>query len=791
MERKNKEREIDLKKVFFKFKSKWYYFVLSVALALAAGFVFLKSSPELYSLRSTLLLGQQNTGSKEAQELLNLLEVKDKNIKVEDEVGVLTSHAMIYQALDRLDFNVSYYLEKDSWINRLVPLSVQEIYGDVPFRVVLDSNSVQLINVPVYVDRLPGNAYKLRAKADKAQLYDFSKEEIIREIEDFEIDTVISVTQPFRSKYLNFSMLVSKNAEENRGQLHFTVRSTDALAKSYKARLEAKPISRDSRILALSIEGSVPRKETRFLNTLMSVYIEKDLEEKNVTGNRTVEFLDSQIAQIADSLRRAEARLSTFRSANKLANVGVQSSMHIQRLDELQAERSMIVTSSKFFENTLASLKTSKDMNGIVAPTSMGIESSVLNSLIIELNNLNQRKAELSTNAKRDNPVLEVLDEQIRNTKDALRENLVNMLRSAEISLSEVNQNIARINEEIRKLPENERQLSMLQSKTTFNDQNYDFLLEKRTEAAIALATNITDKKVVDAASMVGNGPTSPKKKFILLVSLMLGLLVPAGLILLLDGADGTITSVDEIKEMTRIPFLGSIASKDNNDSRLVMIDRPRSAIAESFRSLRINLQYMAGNGLEKKIIGITSTISGEGKTFCAANLASELAISGKRTLLIEVDLRRPTLNNYFDYPETTGLSTYLGGQGTLDDVVHKTPIKNLDIIASGPIPANPIELVGSDEMDRLLNSLKEHYDYIVLDIPPVGFVSEYLILLPYIDTSLYIVRQNYTEKNLISQINDLYESKSMENLYLVLNDLDYSSTYEYSYKKKGEYYYN
>jgi capsular exopolysaccharide synthesis family protein len=791
MERNSKQQEIDVKKILFKFKTKWYFFALSVVLALAIGFIFLKTSPELYSFKSTLLLGQQNTGSKQAQELLNMLEVKDKYIKIEDEIGVLNSYEMVFNTLHRLDFNVSYHVVKDSWLNRLKPMVVKEIYEDVPFKIILDSAAVQLLNVPVYVEQVPGGAFRLRAEADRANIYDFGLFSSLGEVTDVKIDTIIGANEHFNSKYFNFSFLVNDFPEADNGEkFYFVVRSTDGLTASYQNRLQAKPISRDSRILALSIEGSVPKKEIRFLNTLMSVYIERDLEQKNETGLKTVDFLDQQITQIADSLQRAEAKVATYRSANKIANPLVQSSMNVQKLEQLQSEKSKIITNSKFYQNTLSSLKTSRDMQGIVAPTSVGIETPVLNSLIIDLNQLNKRKAELAANSNRTNPVLETLNEQIINTKDALRENLVNMLRSSEIALQDVEQSIVRIEEEIRKAPEQERQLNFLQSKSSFNDRNYDFLLEKRTEAAISLATNVTDKKVIDKASMVGGGPTSPNRNFIMLVALMIGLVLPAGLILLLDGADGTIRNADDIKNMTDLPFLGAIAATDKNGSKLVMIDKPRSAVAESFRSLRINLQYISASK-GKKVIGLTSTISGEGKTFCSVNLASELAISGKKTLLVEVDMRKPTQGKYLEYPAGVGLSTYLSNQSTLDEVIHKSPIKNMDIIASGPIPPNPIELVGNPEMDRLINNLKEHYDYIVLDIPPIGYVSEYLILLPYIDINLYVVRQKYTEKNLINQINEMQESKRINNLYIVMNGLDYSATYEYSYKKKGEYYYS
>ncbi|MDX5435997.1 MAG: polysaccharide biosynthesis tyrosine autokinase, partial [Pontibacter sp.] len=489
-----------------------------------------------------------------------------------------------------------------------------------------------------------------------------------------------------------------------------------------------------------------------------------------------------------DSLRQSKQALSSFRSNNRIANINVQSNISYERLAQLESDRARLNTDKTYYENILEQISNGNGIAQSVSPTVGGIQSPILNNLFLQLAELNQKKAGYRVNATEDNPMLRKIEGEIDNTRGAIEANLQNLIRSADISIANVNERIGKIEGELASLPENERKLMDLQSQSEFIDKKYDFLLEKRAEAAIALATNATDKKIVDKASMVGTTPVNVKPKMIYLLALLIGLAIPAGFIVLVDNVDNTIQGKNDLSNLTSIPFLGVVAHGSKSD-KLAVMNNQRSAIAESFRSIRINLQYLMAEK-EFKVIGLTSSISGEGKTFCSVNLSSELAMSGKRVILIESDMRKPTFSKYFPVSESVGLSTYLTQGQPLEEVLQKTYMENLDILPCGPIPENALHLLESPRMQELVDQLKESYDYIVIDTPPIGFVSEFFVLMRHMDVNLYVVKHKYTNKDMLAQINELYNSKRIKDIYMIINDLNYNKTYEYGYKRKANYYY-
>ncbi|MEJ8757025.1 polysaccharide biosynthesis tyrosine autokinase [Pontibacter sp. H259] len=789
MKKNNKEHEIDLKSWFFKFRAKWYLFVIFSVIALAAAYVYIKSSERIYKFSATLLLGDQHTGSKKAQELLNLLEVQNKGIKVEDEIGLITSTEMIRKAMMRLDFNVSYYKVNNHWLNNIADIIVEEQYKTAPYTIKLDTSSPQLVDVPMQVRMLPDNKYELTVKGKEVARYNFKNHSVLEYLPEVEFTKVLPVGKPYKDKYMSFTLVPTPDADISPAKKHyFVVNSLDSQVGHQQANLGVAPIEREARVLSLSSQGSIPDKEILFLNTLMDTYVANDLQEKNFNGRKTLEFIDKELAQLSDSLRQSKQALSSFRSANRIANIDMQSNIHYEKLSQLEMEKARITTDKIYYQNILEQIQNGNGIAQSVSPTVAGIQNPNLNNLFLELSELNKQKAGYEINATQKNQLLQVVEGKIESTKNSIVANLKNLIRSADISIQDVDRRMSQIEGNLAKIPENERHLMDLQSQAEFINKRYDFLLEKRAEAAISLATNTTDKKIVDHAALASSGPINVKPKMIYMLALLLGLALPAGLIVLMSNVDNTIQGKNDLSSITSIPFLGVIAHGTKSD-KLAVKNNPRSAIAESFRSVRINLQYLLSES-SFKVIGVTSSISGEGKTFCSVNLSSELAMSGKRVVLIESDMRKPTFGKYFDTHNASGLSSYLMQGLPLEEVIQQTEVENLDIIPCGPIPENAIRLLELPKMRELLDKLKEQYDYIVVDTPPIGFVSEYFILMKHMDTNLYVVKHKYTDKDMLGQINELYAAKKIKNIYMVINDLDYSNTYEYGYKKKASYYY-
>ncbi|RAK69379.1 polysaccharide biosynthesis tyrosine autokinase [Hymenobacter edaphi] len=777
--------ELDLHLLFFKLRARWPLFLAGLLLAGACAWLYLQTKAPVYDFRATMLLGNQSSGSKRAQELLNLLEVKDRGIKMEDEIGLISSAGMVRQVVQRLPgFQVSYFAAPNNWLNKVRLLQVRErAPGSVPFRVVPDPAAAQLSGLRVQVQPLPGGKYRLTARAKQGQLTSLPTGELVRQVLDVNVDQTVAAGEPLQHPLLSLTIEPEPGVTPDpHERYYFTLNDLGSVAGDYQGRLQVRSVDHESRIIELTTKGTVPAKEKQFLDTLMSVFIAEDLREKNLTGQKTVAFLDSEIRKLSQARQQSAAALSTFRATRGVVDVNAQSTAGIQQAAGLELERSRLTSQRSYYQNLLGQLRADRT---VTAAAAAGVPDGVLSSLILQLADLSNQKAGLVVNASVNNPLVTVLDERIRTTKSSLEQNLASMIHNMDIQLADMGGQLGRVRADMSRMPENERELAVLKGKSDFNDKNYNFLVEKRAEAAITLATNSTDKKVIDAAAMSSAGASAPRPMFVGLVALLVGLLGPLGLALLLDKANRRIQSKEDLVRVTDIPMLGVVAH-GNKQERTDMLRNPKGPIAESFRSIRVNLQYLSA-GLDKKVLGVTSSVPGEGKSFCAVNLAAELAHSGRRVALVETDLRRPTVASYFDLDrDAPGLAAYLANLEPLGRCLRASGIPNLDVLICGAIPPNPTELLESPRMAGLLEQLRAEYDYVLLDTPPVGYVSEYFVLLRYLDANIYVVRQNYTDRSLIAQINELYAEGKIKHVYMIINDMHFSKTYEYRYKKNA-----
>ena len=777
--------ELDLHELFFKLQRRWPLFVGSLLLAGALAWVYLQVKKPVYDFTSTLLIGDQSTGSKQAQELLQLLDSKPKGLKLEDEVGLLTSSGMLRRTLAQLPFTVSYFVEPSSWLNWVRPLQVRErASGDLPFWVVAVPGRPQLTGVPIYVEPLADGRFRIHADAKRGELRELATGNLVREVLGVKFDQTIGAGDTLRSPLLTVVLRPEPDQlASSEGQYYFQLNDLSSLVGDYQSRLKVKPTDHESRILELSVQGSVPTKEQQFLNTLMNTYVQDDLLQKNLIGGKTVAFLDNEINKLAASKNNASQSLSSFRSANSVVDVGTQSGVGIQQQSQLNAERNRLATSRRVYQNMLSYLKANRGPGRVAALSSAGLEDPATTGLIQQLSELNGQRASLIVNGTEKNPIVVALDERISTTKELLIQTLTALVNTSGNALGDVDQQLGSVRGQLTRMPETERQMSNLQNTSNFNEKNYSYLVEKRNEAAIALATNITDKKVVDPAKQVGLGPSAPKPLLVALLAVLAGLLLPAALVLMQDKTNRRVQSKEDLARLTNIPLLGVIPHGTSEDKQTMLHD-PRSPIAEAFRAVRVNMQYLAA-GLDKRVIGVTSSVPGEGKSFCTVNLAAELAQSGRRVMVLECDMRRPTLAGYFGLSSRAphGLSTYLTGDSTLAEARNSTSIPGLDVLCCGPLPQNPTRLIESPRLAELMQQLREEYDYLLVDIPPLGYVSEFLVLLQYLDAKIYVVRQNYTDRSLVGQITEMHRDHKVKQLYMVINDVHFSSTYEYRHK--------
>ena len=754
--------------------------------------MYLQVKAPTYDFRSTLLVGNQSTGSKQAQELLNILDPKDKGMKLEDEIGLLTSSDILRRTLSQLPFAVSYYTAPDSWLNSIKNVQVREqAIGSVPFRVVPVPDKPQLVGVPIYVEPQPDGRYRVHADVKKGELHQLATGDLVREVLGVQLDQTVAAGDTLRNPLLTAVISADPNypAIPTKERYFFRLQDMPALIGDYQNRLKVRPIDHESRILELTTQGSVPSKETQFLNTLMNVYVEEDLNQKNQIGRKTLAFLDQEIDKISQARLSAAEAVSSFRATAGVVDAGAQSGAGIQRQGDLQTAQARLATNQKYYQSMLSYLRSKREKGQVASPSSAGVDDPAVLSLVQQLTRLNGQRANLAVNATAANPELINVDEQLSTTKEALIQTLGNLIRTSEISLRDINQQLAQVRSQISQMPENERRLAALQTRSNFTDKNYNLLIEKRNEAAISLATNTTDKKIVDPAKQSGLGPSAPKPGLVALLALLAAVAIPTSIVLLSSKTNRRIQSKEDLSKVTNIPLLGVVPHGTSSDKQMMLHD-PRSPISEAFRSIRVSLQYLS-SGPDKRAIGVTSSVPGEGKTFCTVNLAAELAQGGRRVILLECDMRRPTMAGYFglDPRREHGLSTYLAGTSTLDEARIATDVPNLDAMCCGPIPENPTQLLESKRLSDLMQQLRGDYDYVLVDIPPMGYVAEFFVLLRYLDANIYVVRQNYTDRGLVNQISELHRDQKIKQIYMIINDVHFAQTYEYRYKGKSSTY--
>ncbi len=529
------------------------------------------------------------------------------------------------------------------------------------------------------------------------------------------------------------------------------------------------------------MRGRIQKKEIVFLNKLLDVYLTNELYKRNQLGLKTIRFIDDQLSGVSNELREAEGSLESFRSRNNILNINSTAENLTKNLDRLETDKSTLELKLRYYKYIAGALDNG-DIKSIQTPSTFGLEDPLLNNLIMELSRVTQERIGLNYSTKEGNPVVEVIDLKIANYKKTLIENVNNFILASTNALADLKRQIAEIQRNVKGLPRSERELVSIQRKFDFNDNVYNYLLEKRAEAGIAIASNTVEKTIVDRAQQVGGGPVSPNRKLTLMLALFGGLAAAVMLIMIKDLINDSIVTTEDIEKNTRIPFIGTIVHGSRRDRASVIVANAKSALGESFRSLRVNLQYFT-LGKENNVIGITSSVMSEGKTFCSSNLAVSMAHSGQRTILIDADMRRPRVANAFKLKNDKGLSNYLIGTCSIDEITNVTVTKGLDVITSGPIPPNPLDLVGLPKMEELMDALKHKYDIIIIDSPPIGPVSEYIILMRYTNANICVVRSNYTNRRHLEKINKLYNDKRIKNLSVLLNDARVSlNGYSYSY---------
>ena len=543
----------------------------------------------------------------------------------------------------------------------------------------------------------------------------------------------------------------------------------ESLVKSYRSQLRVFLPNENTSILLLTVRGNNVRKSIDFLNKLIEVYQLGSMEKKNENANRTTQFIDSQLQNISDSLIISENRLQTFRSANQMIDFSTQSQQLLRELGELDKEIIRQENKHKYYLYLEGYIKSSQETETVVAPSAMGIDDPLLNGFIKQLNELiSEKSSQTSIRQNSQHPTILQLNAQIAVVKNSLKESISNIIHQSDLELEGLDRRISSYNVQIRRLPATERNFINFERKYKIDSETYTFLLQKLAEAQIAKASSVPDSQVIEEPGL--SSMVQPQKRRVYAIALMLGMIFPAMVIFLRDYFNNKIESQDEIEAFTDYPVIGTTfnSAPDYRGSTL-LLDKPGSRASEPYRDIRNKLNLMV-KGTATPVIAVLSASPGEGKSYNVINIASSYAIMQKRTVILDLDLRNPAMKAAFKIQSDLGVVNYLTGNATLEEITFRTKDPLLDVIAAGPVPPNPAEILLSPGLTGLISRLREEYDMIVIDAAPVGIVSDIFPLSDLIDASVFIVRHKYTLKQSLKVALGKMEQYQMRRVGIVVN---------------------
>jgi capsular exopolysaccharide synthesis family protein len=753
--------DVDIAHYIGLFLSNWYWFVAALFCAVVIAYGINHYTERIYSVSSSLLIKDDANGGGMTglDKIIPGGDVFGSQQNLQNEIGILKSFSLNYRVMQKLpEFQVTTELLGRRGIAR------NRIYDSSPFIVSFDSIEKQVTEIPVNIKILPDDKYTIEINGTDSGEKTCSFGERVN-IPGF--DFTIIKRYPGKRVY--------NESISNNYNVYFT--RPEMLANIYRSKLNIAPLDDNASLVNISISGANPVQESVYLNKLMEEYIQQGLDYKNQTVEKTIEFIDQQLGFISDSLSIAENKLENFRLTNRLIDLSSEGTAIKTKLEDYTKEKITVGLQKQYYDYLSEYLKSRNESGEIVSPTVMGVADQRLLQLVSDLSVLQLQKKQLKYNFSGNQPAISLIDSKIEDARATLSENVRNSVINTERELSDINSRIHAVEGELNKLPGTERNLINIQRKFDLNNTVYTYMLEKRSEAGIAKASNVSGNRIIDRAEPFNSSLISPRGKKNYLIALLIGLLVPGAYIFLVDLLQNKILDKKDIEKKTSVPIIGVVGHNNSGDD-IPVITKPGSVLAESFRNIRTNLKYYL-NGEKNVVIAVTSTISGEGKTFVSLNLASVIAMLGKKTLVVGLDMRRPRLNKILE-SGNVGLSSFLIGDCGFQEIVNKTDSPNLYFVSSGPVPPNPAELIESEKMKEFMNKAKEEFEYIILDTPPVGIVSDALLLKSYSDINIFVIRQGFSYKNTLDLIQSAFEKKEFKNLSIAVNDIHISGYFGY-----------
>ena len=751
----NRSDEITPGALLRRYAKNWPWFVVSVSLMLAGVYVYLARQQPIYRIQASILVQDEQRGSEQTNALKEIGVFAPKKV-VENETEILRSFTLMDRVADKLNLDVRYFVPKT--------FGEREIYDESPVTILVDEARPALYQTPLSIVMV--NARRLRIDGREYPL-----------------------NKPVETPYGRLTIRPRPQSANTKTTLTVHVAKRSATVKRYLANLTASATGKNATVIQLSLEDAFPTRGEAVLNRLIDEYNYAAMLEKNKVAASTLNFIKDRLALVSGELASVERNVERYKSDKGITDLSTQSQTFLQTVQQNDALLNQVNIQLEALNDLQNYLKNQSDNEG-TAPATIGLNDPTLLNLITELTRMEQQRDKLARTSSEQNPALVILNSQIKKTKRDMVENVATMKKMLRSSQQEYVSTNRKLEAEIRKIPQKERLLTDVSRQQAIKNDLYTYLLNKREETAVSFASAVPDSRTVDTARS-SDAPVKPVKSTLYVLFGLLGFLIPVGIIGGRQALSTHVTRRADVEGATSVPILAELVRKDKSGP-FVMTADSNTVIAEQIRTIRAELPYLRKGGATGQVLLFTSSISGEGKSFVSLNVGISLAIANHQTVILDLDMRVPKLHQAFGLDNSVGMSNYLTGMATLNEVLQPVPgYTNYFIMSSGPLPSNPTELLGSPRMAQLIDALRQRFAYILVDTPPVGLVSDARVVAPLIDATFFLVRHNVTPKNQLRMLDRLYHEQRFQNLNIILNAVDGSDAYHYNSQYQSSYPYS
>ncbi len=762
------EKPINWLELIEKYGAYWKWILASLLIAIVLGLLFFRTQKNKYQFNATVLIEDTSSGGKISQlsilKQLDAFGVSSGSSNIYNERQVIHSKELIKKVIDELNLYYTYTEKR-----YLKPV---ELYKESPVEVSMEYEDLLKIGKPLKleIEYNANGTFKVDGKTQEASRSEkFSY--ILNQL-PASIETKVGPIQI----YLKNPNIVPEE------KILVEIFNPISLVKAYQTKYIDTEVPKDGDLVNITLTDGNVQKGIDFLRLLIEIYNQDAIDEINKSANFTALFIDGRLKLLEDDLSDVEKKLQSYKQEHKLTNIEVDASLYLQQSNLYDQKKNELEIQLQLIEYIEDFLK--QDENKYALIPNLGLSDVGLVAVIQEYNKLLASRERVAGGSSAINPTLQSMELQIQSSRSSIQNSIATSRRGMEINIKELENQNEHLSSQLRKIPQQEREFIEIKRQQEIKASLYMFLLEKREEASLSMAITIPKARVLDMADSASK--LSPKLKIILLVSVFLGFFVPIAVLFLLFSFKRTFNDRKELEALVRVPIITELAREESDDT-IINHDTNASANAELLRLLRSKVQFLLAK--EAKVILVTSTEMGEGKTFVSINLAVSFSLTNKKVLLMGLDLRKPMLATYFGVSKQEGVSSYLSG---LTDDYHSlvntsAEYPNLSIMHGGIIPPNPNELILSERFDKLMEEVRKDYDYIILDTAPIGMVSDTLLVDRVSDMSLYVCRAEYSDKRNLEFVQRLYDEETLKKLYLVVNDVDmksksYGGRYAYGY---------